>query len=81
MINWNDCKAAARRAEAVSFRDGGTNENKPIEYLGISASWEERRVFDFTYVAASAARRGDTVTEAAALEGADRIIRSAAKVR
>jgi hypothetical protein len=49
--------ATAERAEVEAFRYG-REENRPVYWLGIYATWRECRLFDWTYLAASARRSG-----------------------
>lgn len=55
MVAWSFVKAAAWRAEAESARLGRWRGD-PKEWIGEGASWDERRVFDWTYLAATCAR-------------------------
>lgn len=50
-------KATARRAEAEAARTG-KNENNPRAWLGIDATWKERRAFDWQYLACESERCG-----------------------
>lgn len=55
---WPFIKAAAGRAEAEAHRYN-RNENNPFDWLGVDATWDERRVFDWYYLAATYERSGD----------------------
>jgi hypothetical protein len=49
--------SAAETAEAQSHRYN-REENIPTKWLGTTATWRERRLFDWTYLAHSADRAG-----------------------
>ena len=50
--------ATAERAEAEAHRYN-REENRPVAWLGADATWRERRLFDWRYLAAQARRSGD----------------------
>lgn len=60
--------ATADRAEVEAFAHNRVSENKPAYWLGVAATWRERRLFDWHYIAAEARRRSDLETENYALE-------------
>lgn len=49
--------ATAGRAEVEADRYG-REENIPAKWLGIDATWRERRLFDWSYLACAARRSG-----------------------
>lgn len=51
--------ATAERAEVDAWRYG-REENRPMHWLGIYATWRECRLFDWSYLAASARRSDQT---------------------
>lgn len=61
--------ATAERAEVEGARYG-REENRPAHWLGVNATWRERRLFDWRYLAASARRSGMVWIETYALERA-----------
>lgn len=58
--------ATADRAEVEAHRYG-REENRPLAWLGVNATWRERRLFDWSYLAAQARRSGNKMLEIYAL--------------
>lgn len=60
--------ATARRAEAeANARGGRVSENVPSRWLGVDASWRQRRLFDWAYLMAELDRQGGAAGPSAAM--------------
>lgn len=62
--------ATAERAEVEAHAYNRVSENNPRAWLGRDATWRERRLFDWHYIAAEARRKEDFFGESYALERA-----------
>lgn len=62
--------ATADRAEVEAFAHAHNrvSENVPVKWLGRDATWRERLLFDWSYIAAEARRSGDHDAEQYAIQ-------------